>query len=45
MCEAQERNMQAIFEIEKMAGTWVIDLGRIKQILTGTAECQHQHGA
>jgi len=42
MCEAEERNLQAVFEIEMMAGTWQIDLGRLKQILTGTHECQHQ---
>ncbi len=39
-CEAEERILRAVFEIEKMAGTWVIDLGKLKQILTGT-ECQH----
>lgn len=42
MCEASERNMQAVFEIEMMAGTWLIDLGKLKQILTGTNDCQHQ---
>lgn len=41
MCEAQERNTRAVFEIEMMAGSWVIDLGRIKRILTGT-DCQHE---
>lgn len=41
MCEAQERNMQAVFEIEKMAGSWKIDLGLLKAILTGT-DCQHK---
>ena len=40
MCEAAERNTQAIFELEMMAGTWRIDLARLKQILTG--ECQHE---
>lgn len=45
MCEAEERNLQAVFEIEKMAGSWLIDLGRLKQILTGANQCQHQHGA
>ena len=41
MCEAQERNTRAVFEIEMMAGKWVIDLGRIKRILTG-ADCHHE---
>lgn len=41
MCEAAERNTRAVFELEMMAGAWVIDLGRIKQILTG-ADCRHE---
>ena len=40
-CEAEERNLRAVFAIEQMAGTWVIDLGRLKAILTGIDECQH----
>jgi hypothetical protein len=39
-CEAEERIMQALYEIENMAGSWIIDLGKIKQILTGS-ECNH----
>lgn len=42
MCEADERNTRAVFELEMMAGNWVIDLARIKQILTGTDQCQHE---
>ena len=34
-CEAEERITRAIYEIEQMAGSWIIDLGKIKQILTG----------
>lgn len=34
-CEAEERILRAVFAIEQMTGTWVIDLGRIKAILTG----------
>lgn len=34
--EAEERILRAVFAIEQMTGTWVIDLGKIKQILTGT---------
>lgn len=41
-CEAEERNRRAVYALEQMAGTWQIDLGRLKQILTGTDECQHQ---
>lgn len=41
MCEAQERNLRATFAIEQMMGTWVLDLGLIKQILTGT-NCTHE---
>jgi hypothetical protein len=44
-CEAEERILRATFAIEQMAGTWVIDLGKLKQILTGTEECHHDHGA
>lgn len=43
-CEAEERILRATFAIEQMAGNWVIDLGKLKQILTGTDEC-HNHGA
>ncbi|AHB31661.1 hypothetical protein ArV2_gp50 [Arthrobacter phage vB_ArS-ArV2] len=44
MCEAQERNTRAVFELEMMAGNWVIDLAKIKSILTGTDNCQHSQG-
>ena len=43
MCEAQERNLRATFAIEQMMGTWVLDLGLIKNILTGN-DCQHEQG-
>ena len=44
MCEAEERNTRAVFELEMMAGSWVFDLGRLKDILTGRGEaCTHQH--
>ena len=43
MCEAQERNTRAIFELEMMAANWVIDLARIKNILTGT-DCRDHQG-
>ena len=42
MCEADERNTRAVFELEMMAGNWVFDLARIKQILTGAEPCQHE---
>lgn len=42
MCEAQERNMQAIYELRGMAQQWQLDIPRILQILTGINECQHQ---
>jgi len=38
-CEAEERNKKALYEIEKMVGTWQIDLGLLRRILTGT-ECE-----
>ena len=41
MCEAAERNTRAIFALEMMAGNWVIDLAKLKSILTGT-DCQHE---
>lgn len=40
-CEAEERNRRAVFAIEQMMGDWKIDLGLLKQILTGTEECHH----
>ena len=33
--EAEERILRAVFAIEIMAGSWIIDLGKIKAILTG----------
>lgn len=42
MCEAAERNLRAVFAIEQMMGAWVLDLGLIKSILTGT-DCRHEH--
>jgi len=40
-CEAEERIMQALFEIEISWGSGKVDLGRIKQILIGrdTVQC------
>ena|GEM_PF-2474354 len=40
-CEAEERNMRALYEIELMWGSGVMDLGKIKGILTGrdTTKC------
>lgn len=40
-CEAEQRILRAVFAIEQMTGNWVIDLAKLKQILTG-AEC-HEH--
>lgn len=40
-CDAELRILRAVFELEVMAGTWVIDLGRLKAILTGT-DCNHE---
>ena len=37
MCESYERNQQALHAIKTMTGTWTIDLGALRQILTG--EC------
>ena len=41
MCESAERNTRAVFAIEQMMGAWVLDLGAIKNILTGT-DCHHE---
>lgn len=40
-CEAEQRNLQAAFEIELQWGAGKIDLGRIKNILSGpdTTDC------
>jgi len=45
MCEAEERNTRAVYELEMMAGSWVFDIGRIRDILTGrntTACTEHK---
>jgi len=34
-CEAEERNMRALYEIELMWGSGLMDLGKLKRILTG----------
>lgn len=34
-CEAEQRILQAVFEIEIAWGSGKVDLGKIKQILTG----------
>ena len=38
MCESYERNQRALHAIKTMTGTWTIDLGQLRQILTGN-EC------
>ena len=35
MCQAEERNQQALHEIKVMTGTWAIDLGKLQRILRG----------
>ena len=40
VCEAQERNTRAIYQLRGMAQQWVVDIPLIIQILTG--ECQHE---
>lgn len=44
-CEAEERNKRAAYELELQWGSGRIDLGRIKNILTGTETCTHQPGS
>ncbi len=41
-CEAEERILRAVYEIEQMTGSWIIDLAKLKNILTGrnTTKCQ-----
>lgn len=43
-CEAEERNMRALYEIELMWGNGIVDLGKIRGILTkrDTQACGHQ---
>lgn len=43
-CEAEERNMRALYEIELMWGAGIVDLPKIRGILTGrdTQPCTHQ---
>lgn len=42
-CEAEERNMRALYEIELMWGNGIVDLGKIRGILTrrDTQPCTH----
>lgn len=44
MCEAQERNTRAVFELRGMATEWRVDVPRILQILAGT-DCRHEQPA
>ena len=45
-CEAERRNLQAVFAIEIAFGSGRIDLGEIKGILTGrdTPDCREHDG-
>jgi len=40
MCEADDRNKQALFVLENEWGCGRIDYGRLRQILRGTS-CEH----
>lgn len=40
MCEAERRNQQALYELTIQHGNGVIDLGRLRTILTGP--CDHE---
>lgn len=42
MCDAQERNQKALHQIQVMTGTWTIDLGLLRQILTGNQCTEHE---
>lgn len=42
MCEANERNQKAIYELRGMATEWRLDIPRILQILTGP--CTNHEG-
>ncbi|MDQ5860692.1 MAG: hypothetical protein M3536_00315 [Actinomycetota bacterium] len=46
-CEAEERNLRAVYEIEQMTGSWIVDLAKLKNILTGrdTEPCTHKTAA
>jgi hypothetical protein len=44
MCEADERNKQALFVIQNEWGCGRIDIGRIRSILRGDGnECEEPH--
>lgn len=38
-CEAERRIMQTLYEIELMWGNGIIDLGKIRRILSGPEKC------
>lgn len=40
MCEADERNQRAVYELRGMCQAWTLDIPRIIQLLTGD-NCQH----
>ena len=35
MCEAERRNIQALYELDLQHGNQVFDMGRLRRILTG----------
>lgn len=43
-CEAEQRILQAVFEIEIAWGSGRVDLGKIKHILTGGRDTIHCPG-
>lgn len=42
MCEADERNQRAVYELRGMCQAWTLDIPRIIQLLTGEP-CQHDN--
>jgi hypothetical protein len=39
MCEAERRNQQALYEMTLQRGTGIIDLPKLRDLLTGSCDC------
>jgi hypothetical protein len=43
MCEAERRNKQALYELTLQRGNGVIDLPKLRALLTGDCDCTDPH--
>lgn len=41
-CEAEARNRQALYELELQWGAGKLDLGKLRRILNGGEQCEHE---